>query len=64
MYTLDGRSRKRSFRDLPSLPFDDEKQRRKTVENAVFGKPVICLTGLTTDEKDKYHGIIMDLGGR
>lgn len=64
MLSLDERSRKRSCRDLTlsAVPNDgDRTQRHKTNDSAT---PVICMSGLATEEKEKYHGIIESLGGR
>jgi hypothetical protein len=70
MLALDRNSRKRSARSLSSLintSVNTDTSRKKTQHNKNNNRndvPVICLTGLTTEEKDKYHQIIENLGGR
>lgn len=69
MFSLDSRNRKRSLRDVAAskLP-KQEDGRRKSSRTAGplddVAQPAICLTGLTPEEKDKYHGVIEKLGGR
>lgn len=60
MLSLDAssKSRKRSLRDAANKQRDNDNNKRRTTP------PVICLTGLTPDEKDKYHAIILQLGAR
>ena len=61
MLSLDAsKSRKRSLGDAAnknSKKRDNDNKRRTT-------PPVICLTGLTPEEKDKYHALILQLGAR
>lgn len=75
MLALDRNSRKRSARHLSSLlgvhkntsssnAGGNEARKKILAHNNTDNVPVICLTGLTTEEKDKYHQIIGNLGGR
>lgn len=62
MLALDNKSRKRSSRNASSLSgLDDNRKKARRDDQPV---PVICLTGLTPEEKGKYHQIIEKLGGR
>lgn len=63
MLSLDNTNRRRKrkrFRDVAttrSLQVEDDRLKTTDV-------PVICLTGLTPQEKDKYHTLIVQLGAR
>ena len=69
MLALDGKSRKRNIRHVADRKESQSNQQRRPKALTPDGEntnkaPVICLTGLTPEEKDKYHDIIESLGGR